>query len=93
MACSWYISSGGTEGDAREQENFIASGKLLAAVAGASATNKWMTISLKFAGTSITQSVDGTALKAVTDSKFKAGMIGMGSGWNTAWFDDLKIEK
>jgi hypothetical protein len=92
-AGSWYISSGGTKGDAREQENVIASGKLPAAVAGASAANKWMTLSLTFAGTSITPSVDGTALKAVTDGKFKAGMVGMGSGWNTAWFDDLKIEK
>jgi hypothetical protein len=92
-AGSWYISNGGTKGDAREQESVIATGKLPAAAADAAAAGKWLTLSLKFAGTSITPSVDGTALKAVTDSKFSAGMVGVGSGWNTAWFDDLAVAK
>ena len=87
---AWYLSNGGAKGDAREQENVIATGKLPAA---SDAANKWVTLSLAFAGDKITPSVDGKALKAVTDSKFKAGMVGLGSGWNTAWFDDLSVAK
>lgn len=90
---SWFISNGGKKGDAREQESVIASGKLPTAAADAAAAGKWLTLSLKFVGTSITPSVDGTALKTVTDSKFAAGMVGVGSGWNTAWFDDLAVAK
>ena len=85
-----YLSNGGAKGDAREQENVIATGKLPAA---SDAANKWVTLSLAFAGDKITPSVDGKVLKAVTDSKFKAGMVGLGSGWNTAWFDDLSVAK
>ena len=90
---SWFISNGGKKGDAREQESVIASGKLPTAAADAAGAGKWLTLSLKFVGTSITPSVDGTALKTVTDSKFAAGMVGVGSGWNTAWFDDLAVAK
>ena len=44
-----------------------------------------------FEGTSITVSIGGTTLTTVTDAKWSAGMIGLGSGWNQAWFDDVAV--
>jgi hypothetical protein len=46
---------------------------------------------MKFEGNSITPSIGGTTLPTVTDSKWTAGMVGLGSGWNQAWFDDVEI--
>ena len=52
-----------------------------------------MDLSLTFSGSSITPSIGGKALPVVHDTKWSAGMVGMGSGWNTAWFDDLAVAK
>lgn len=46
---------------------------------------------MTFDGKSITPSIGGAALPAVTDEKWSAGMVGLGSGWNQAWFDDVSV--
>ena len=52
-----------------------------------------MHLSLTFSGSSITPSIGGNTLPVVQDTKWSVGMVGMGSGWNTAWFDDLVVGK
>jgi hypothetical protein len=54
---------------------------------------RWVTLKMTFDGKSITPSIGGAALPAVTDEKWSAGMVGLGSGWNQAWFDDVSVAK
>jgi O-glycosyl hydrolase len=55
-------------------------------------TGSWHRIALAFSGSSITATIDGTAVGSVTDSTWGAGQIGMGtSQGETAQFDNLAI--
>ena len=52
---------------------------------------RWVTLKMRFEGDSITPSIGGTTLRTVTDTKWSAGMVGLGSGWNQAWYDDVLV--
>jgi hypothetical protein len=55
-------------------------------------TNRWHSLSLGFSGSTITASVDGTAVATVTDSALSAGQVGLGtSQGETAQFDNLVV--
>ncbi|MBP2704487.1 hypothetical protein JOL79_11745 [Microbispora sp. RL4-1S] len=55
-------------------------------------TNRWHALALGFSGSSITATIDGTAVRTVTDSAFGAGQVGYGTSQDeTAQFDNLKV--
>jgi hypothetical protein len=55
-------------------------------------TNRWHTLALTFAGSTITAVADGTTLGSLADSTFGAGQVGIGtSQGETAQFDNLQI--
>lgn len=56
-------------------------------------SRKWQNIKMKFEGENITVILDSQVLTAVKDSTHKSGVISIGTGWNTAYFDNIKIEK
>jgi O-glycosyl hydrolase len=51
--------------------------------------NTWHHLELAFKGPSIRASIDGTAVANVTDTSHPQGMAGIGTGWNTALFDNF----
>ncbi len=53
--------------------------------------NRWHNLRLGFAGSTITVAVDGRQVGAVTNAEHAAGMVGVGSGWHGAQFDNLRI--
>ncbi|MFO1531953.1 MAG: family 16 glycoside hydrolase [Kiritimatiellia bacterium] len=55
------------------------------------AANVWRRLELEFAGTHIVARIDGDMLADLVDTSCKAGMIGVGSGYHQAWFDNLKV--
>lgn len=64
------------------------------------ATNTWYTLKLRFNGTNIkafinpvSNSSSVTQLASVTDTDFPSGQVQLGSGYNTARFDNLAIRK
>ena len=63
----------------------LAHGRLAAAGAG------WRTVELRFKGAQIQALLDGKALASVQDSAHTHGMIGIGTGWNRAQFDNLSV--
>ena len=55
-------------------------------------TNRWHTVALGFSGSTLTATIDGTAVGTVTDSTFGSGLAGIGtSQGETAQFDNLAI--
>jgi hypothetical protein len=55
-------------------------------------TNRWHTLSLGFAGSTITASVDGTVVGSVTDGTLPAGQVGFATSvGQTAQFDNLTV--
>jgi Galactocerebrosidase, C-terminal lectin domain len=55
-------------------------------------TNKWHTLALAFHGSTITASVDGTAVRSVTDGGYSAGQVGIATSQTiNAQFDSLAI--
>ena len=56
------------------------------------ATTKWQNLELIFAGTSITASINGTQVAAVTHSGFAAGLVGLGTCMSTPRFDNLCVD-
>jgi galactosylceramidase len=57
----------------------------------ASAPNAWRHLELEFKGEQITARIDGQTVAGVTDKTCRAGMVGVGSGWHIAWFDNLIV--
>ncbi|MBO0931979.1 hypothetical protein [Fibrella aquatilis] len=51
----------------------------------------WHTYQLQFRSNTITGSVDGRPLFTVEDTRYKRGMVSLGSGYNLAEFDNLSI--
>ncbi len=68
-----------------------ASTNLLAEGACDFATHRWHQIKIGFSGDIITAFLDGSPLTTVTNQTFRRGMVGVGSGWNQAWFDNLSV--
>ncbi|MGH9325976.1 MAG: galactosylceramidase [Terriglobia bacterium] len=52
---------------------------------------KWHRLQLSFQGSSIEAVVDRTVLAHLTDSSHSRGMVGVGTGWNSAQFDDFAV--
>ncbi len=57
------------------------------------AANSWHRWSLRFDGSNVRALVDGRVIASVTDASHKAGMVGIGSGWNRAQFDNFRITR
>ncbi len=55
------------------------------------AADRWHKLGIQFTGSNIVASVDGVAVKTMKDTTFSAGMVGLGSGWNTARYDDFFV--
>lgn len=55
------------------------------------ASGEWHNLGLVFQGEKIAANLDGKALATVQDAAHKKGMIGIGSEWNRAQFDNLAV--
>ncbi|HSA01337.1 MAG TPA: galactosylceramidase, partial [Candidatus Paceibacterota bacterium] len=55
-------------------------------------TQEWHNLKLQFTGATLRVFLDGQLLGSIVDRTFAAGMIGLGSGWHAAEFDNLKIK-
>lgn len=82
--CLRLYSSG--EWSIRDSLNNLTTGSI-AAVAGT-----WHTLKLRCQGTTLTGFIDGVKVGAVSNGAYAAGMTGLGTGWNTALFDNLAIQ-
>jgi len=54
---------------------------------------QWHHAELKFRGSQITAFLDRQRLATVTDDSHSHGMFGIGTGWNRAQFDNLRVAK
>jgi len=56
-------------------------------------TDRWYTVEVKVSGNAITASINGFLLTPtpVIDSTFGSGMVGLGSGYNYAYFDNFYV--
>jgi galactosylceramidase len=52
----------------------------------------WRRLSLRFAGSRITASIDGQVVAELDDQSFEHGSAGLCSGWNVASFDRFVVE-
>jgi hypothetical protein len=52
----------------------------------------WRRLKLEFRQNTIRVGFDGAWLATVTDSSYGAGMVGLGSGWHGARFDNLTVQ-
>jgi hypothetical protein len=65
---------------------------LASGTATAPGTGRWHTMSLRFAGSTITAKLDSTTLKSLTDTTHTSGQVGFGLvGYQTDQFDNLSI--
>lgn len=53
--------------------------------------NHWHRLKLAFSGTSIKAFVDDNQIASITDTAYGKGYAGIGSGWNHARFDNIKM--
>ena len=54
--------------------------------------DNWYKASLAFNGNKITADIDGHEVCSIMHKKFESGNAGIGSGWNSVFFDNFKIE-
>lgn len=55
------------------------------------ALGSWHTLKLRCQGSTLTAYIDNVQEGTCTDATFGTGMAGLGTGWNTAQFDNLSI--
>lgn len=55
------------------------------------AAGRWHHLELSFKGADIKASIDGTAVAHVVDKTHTHGMVGIGSNWNRAQFDNFAV--
>ncbi len=53
----------------------------------------WRSLALRFAGSRIVASVDGTEVCSVDDETYGAGLAGLGTGWNVARFRRFEVSQ
>ncbi len=53
--------------------------------------NRWTTVSLLCRGEIISPVVNEKVLRTITDTTFRSGLAGLGTGWNTGYFDNIRI--
>ncbi|MGH9448225.1 MAG: galactosylceramidase, partial [Terriglobia bacterium] len=63
----------------------LASGKI------AFRLSAWHHLALQFRGSAIRATIDRSQVANVTDATHKKGMVGIGSGWNRAEFDNFAV--
>jgi len=56
------------------------------------AADVWHKLKLCFAGTRIRAGIDGATVSTVEDFSQHSGMAGLGSGWNTALYDNFAVQ-
>ena len=58
-------------------------------------SNRWHKLALKFAGSHIAGAIDGVEIVAFEEDRpyFEPGIVGLGTGWNTAMFDDFSVHE
>jgi hypothetical protein len=55
-------------------------------------TGTWHTLALSFHGSTITASLDGTVVRSITDTSYRAGQVGIATSQTvTAQFDNLAV--
>lgn len=69
----------------REVTRTLAQGKITPA------EDRWHHLELRFAGPQITAGLDGKTVAQVQDKSHTHGMVGIGSEWNHAQFDNLEV--
>ncbi len=57
----------------------------------AGAPNEWQHVELLFSGATITATANGKPLISTQDESHKHGMFAIGTGWNRAQFDNLRV--
>lgn len=59
------------------------------------AADKWHKLAMTFSGPKIAAMIDGVEVAAFEEDKpyFDRGIIGLGTGWNTAMFDNLSVQE
>jgi len=55
--------------------------------------HNWHSLGLALRGTEITALFDQRALAKVKDASCQTGVVGLGAGWNRAFFDNLSISR
>jgi len=55
--------------------------------------NTWHNLKMTFMGNRITASLDDIQVAAINDATYRSGMPGIGTGWNTARFENFKMKK
>ncbi|WP_339316740.1 RICIN domain-containing protein [Paenibacillus sp. FSL R10-2734] len=83
---NWYLCYGDPYSYETGSDVVLASGVM----SGFSA-NTWHNVKLSFMGTNIKAYVDSNQIASVTDSRTGSGMVGLGSGWNFAQYDNLQV--
>lgn len=53
--------------------------------------NRWHSLKLQFKGAEITAWIDGKPVASMTDTTYPKGYAGIGTGWNHARFDNIKM--
>lgn len=71
----------------KERQNILASGKVNVNL------KKWTQFSLSFMGNKIEVKLNNNLVTMFKDDNHQNGVVGLGTGWNIAYFDNIKIEK
>lgn len=69
----------------------IENGKFLASGMLKNYANKWHSVKMLFKINSIEVIIDKKSRTKVVDSTYSHGIIAIGTGWNEAYFDNIKI--
>jgi hypothetical protein len=82
----WELSRVKTiKGSTQDPKKIIGSGKVHFSA------DEWHRVGLEFAGTNIHVMIDDKQVAQIEDATFRAGMVGLGSGWHGAQFDNLSV--
>ncbi|MBK0383624.1 hypothetical protein I5M32_11710 [Pedobacter sp. SD-b] len=71
----------------------IESGKTLASGSIKNALNKWHSFKMIFNSNTIELVIDQKSEAKITDATYKQGVVAIGTGWNEAYFDNIKVTK
>lgn len=74
---TWKIAANG---------KFPAEGRIKSKVPG-----RWQRLSVNCSGNTIAFFIDGAKLASLEDTTFKSGLAGLGTGWNSALFDNFEV--
>ena len=69
-----------------------ASQKVLASGRSPASTRAWRKLALSFSAEKIRVKIDDQVVQEVVDGQFLTGMVGLGSGWHHALFDNFLVE-